>query len=66
MNYSEFKLDDNECRLELSKITSNDAQGILEDFEILNKNLDEYKKKIEDLQAHKIYFDNYISNLQNN
>jgi hypothetical protein len=66
MNYSEFKLDDNENRLELSKITSNDAQGILEDFEILNKNLDEYKKKIEDLQAHKIYFDNYISNLQNN
>ena len=66
MNYSEFKLDDNECRLELSKITSNDAQGILEDFEILNKNLDEYRKKIEDLQAHKIYFDNYISNLQNN
>lgn len=66
MNYSEFKSDENECNLELSKITSNDAQGILEDFEILNKNLDEYRKKIEDLQAHKIYFDNYISNLQNN
>jgi hypothetical protein len=66
MNYSEFKLDENENNLDLSKITSNDAQGILEDFEILNKNLDEYKKKIEDLQAHKIYFDNYISNLQNN
>ena len=66
MNYSEFKSDENECSLELSKITSNDAQGILEDFEILNKKLDEYRKKIEDLQAHKIYFDNYISNLQNN
>jgi len=66
MNYSEFKLDDNENCVELSKITSNDAQGILEDFEILNKNLDEFKKKIDNLQAHKIHFDNYISSLQNN
>ena len=56
----------NEIKPELLKLTSNDAQEILDDFEILNTNLDSYKQKIEELQANKIYFDNYISNLQNN
>lgn len=64
-NYSEFKLDEN-YNSEISNIISNDAKGILEDFKTLSKNLDEYRKKIEDLQTHKIYFENYISNLQNN
>lgn len=63
MNYSEFTYDYNPI---ISNITSNDASSILDDFEILNINLDSYKKKIEDLESNKIYFDNYISNLQNN
>lgn len=68
MNYSEFnnEINMNEIKPELLKLTSNDAQEILDDFEILNTNLDSYKQKIEELQANKIYFDNYISNLQNN
>lgn len=64
MNYSEYITE--EKKIDISKIPLNDAKEILNDFEILNSNLEDYKKKIEDLQANKIYFDNYISNLQNN
>lgn len=66
MNYSEFSLDNDNIKPELLKLTSNDAQSILDDFEILTSNLESYKQRIEDLQANKIFFDNYISNLQNN
>ena len=66
MNYSEFSLDNYNIKPELLKLTSNDAQSILDDFEILTSNLESYKQRIEDLQANKIFFDNYISNLQNN
>lgn len=66
MNYSEFSLDNDNIKPELLKLTSNDGQSILDDFEILTSNLESYKQKIEDLQANKIFFDNYILNLQNN
>jgi len=64
MNYSEYNIEEN--KKEISKITKTEAKEILNDFEILNKNLEEYKVKIEELQINKINFDNYILNLQNN
>ncbi len=65
MNYSEFSLDNNYIKPEIIKLTSNDGECILNDFKKLNISLDEYKTKIETLQANKICFDNYISNCQN-
>ncbi len=47
-------------------LNSNNPQLILEEYELLNKSLDEYKKKHEDLQANNNYFNNYIYNSKNN
>jgi len=65
MNYSEFTTVE-ENKIDISNIKTNDAKAILEDFEILTTNLDEYKKKIEDLMKNKNYFDNYVMSMQNN
>ncbi len=66
MNYSEFNFNNNyNINPELIKLSSNDAESILNDFKVLNNSLDEYKNKIEKLEENKIYFDNYISNCLN-
>lgn len=65
MNYSEFTTVE-ENKVDISNIRTSDAKAILEDFEILTTNLDEYKKKIEDLMKNKNYFDNYVMTMQNN
>jgi len=69
MNYSEltevynynYNNNSNNCQKEL-----NDPQIILDDYEILLTNLDEYKKKYEDLLANNNFFLNYIKSSQNN
>jgi len=68
MNYCELsEFDFNHMKEENHHVvmTSNNPQVILDDFDVLNKSLSEYKKKREDLLAKNTYFLNYINNNQN-
>jgi len=70
MNYSEltevynYNYNNSNCNNYQKEL--NDPQIILDDYEILLTNLDEYKKKYEDLLANNNYFLNYIKSSQNN
>ena len=49
-----------------NSLNSNNPQVILEEYEILNKSLENYKKQYEDLMANNAYFTNYLNQSQNN
>ena len=46
-------------------VSSNNPKVILDDFEVLNRSLLDYKTKREDLLAKNNYFMNYMTNSQN-
>ena len=65
MNYcelSEFNFDKEERH---HTVFSNNPKVILDDFEVLNRSLLNYKTKREDLMAKNNYFMNYMTNSQN-
>jgi len=65
MNYcelSDFDLNKEERHHDIS---SNNPKVILDDFEVLNRSLLDYKTKREDLMAKNNYFMNYMTNSQN-
>jgi len=65
MNYcelSDFDLNKEERHHDVS---SNNPKVILDDFEVLNRSLLDYKTKREDLMAKNNYFMNYMTNSQN-
>jgi len=70
MNYSElsevynYNYNNSNCNNYQKEL--NDPQIILDDYEILLTNLDDYKKKYEDLLANNAYFLNYLKSSQNN
>lgn len=70
MNYSElsevynYNYNNSNCNNYQKEL--NDPQIILDDYEILLTNLDDYKKKYEDLLANNNYFLNYLKSSQNN
>lgn len=66
MNYCELSDFETKEKEHLSIISSNNnPQVILDDFDILNTSLIEYKSKKEDLLTKNNYFINYMTNSQN-
>ena len=65
MNYCELSDFNFDKEVRHHTVFSNNPKVILEDFEVLNRSLLDYKTKREDLMAKNNYFMNYMTNSQN-